>query len=165
MAVLVGGRCPADPDRGEELGIARAVHLPLLAYLPAGSLLLTAVAAGAETQPSAYGRWLTDDGSAVVRVAPCGPRLCGTIERVLDPAAPKGDVNNPNPNLRRKSLVGATVLRDFSYSGIAWTAGRAYDPKTGRSYRSELRLTADGQLKVTGCVVVICRSRFWTRQR
>lgn len=128
-------------------------------------LLLAASPAEADTQPSAYGRWLTDDGAAIVRIAPCGPKLCGAIERILDPAAPNNDVNNPDRDLRRKPLVGVTVLRDFSRSGATWTGGRAYDPKSGGSYRSELRLAADGRLKVTGCVLVICRSRYWTRQR
>lgn len=129
------------------------------------SLLLALAPATAQSEPSAFGRWLTDDGSAVVRVAPCGAKLCGTILRVLDPAAPKNDANNPDRGQRKRPLVGVTILRDFARAGTDWTGGRAYDPKSGRSYRSELRVTADGRLKVTGCVLVICRSRYWTRQR
>ena len=61
-----------------------------------------------------FGRWRTDDGSAIVRVEPCGGKLCGRIDRVLDPKAPTNDINSPDPAHRTKPLVGTTVL-----SGIA----------------------------------------------
>jgi len=125
-------------------------------------------AAGATPAPAAstiFGRWLTDDGAAIVRVEPCGARLCGRIEQVLDPRAPANDVNNPEPARRSRPLVGTTVLDRFKGTGAAWQDGLAYDPKAGKSYRSELLLLADGKLKVTGCILFLCRSRYWTRAR
>ena len=44
-----------------------------------------------------------------------------------------------------------------------WKDGSAYDPKAGRSYASRIALLATGRLRVTGCVLFICRSRLWTR--
>jgi uncharacterized protein (DUF2147 family) len=43
------------------------------------------------------GDWVTSDRSAVVRIAPCGSGMCGTVVRVLarGPAIPQTDVNNP----------------------------------------------------------------------
>ena len=46
---------------------------------------------------------------------------------------------------------------------MAGEGGRAYDPKSGQSYRSSLKLEPDGSLKLTGCVLFICESRRWTR--
>jgi uncharacterized protein (DUF2147 family) len=122
-----------------------------------------ALTAPAQAASPAFGRWLTDDGSAVVLVGPCGAQLCGTIERVLDPRAPATDINNPDPALRSRPLTGTMVLRHYTGSGAAWTGGRAYDPKTGSSYRSQLTALANGKLKVTGCIAFLCRSRYWTR--
>lgn len=112
-----------------------------------------------------FGRWLTDDGTAVIRIEPCGHKLCGRIERVLDPKAPVNDINNPDAGLRRRPLVGAMVLSNFAEAESVWEGGRAYDPKAGRSYRSELKLLRNGKLKVTGCAFFLCRSRYWTRAR
>ena len=110
------------------------------------------------------GDWLTDDRSAIVHIGPCGGSLCGRVLRVLARGAPANDVNNPNPALRSRPLVGAAVLSGFTPSGPrAATGGRAYDPKTGRSYRASLQLNADNSLRVTGCVLIICQSRTWTR--
>jgi uncharacterized protein (DUF2147 family) len=122
---------------------------------------------GAAPAPSVHGLWLTDDHKGVVRIAPCGPHLCGTIARVLDtnPARLTTDRNNPDPGLRARPILGLPILSGFNRSGSTWTGGRAYDPKTGRSYRSTLALNPDGSLKVTGCVLFICESRRWTRAR
>mgnify|MGYP001551866796 CR=1 FL=1 len=114
---------------------------------------------------SIEGRWLTDDRQGVVRISLCGEQLCGRIDRVLaaGPAVPASDVNNPDPALRRRPLVGLLTLWGFVADADGWRGGRAYDPKSGQSYRSSLKLEPDGSLKLTGCVLFICESRRWTR--
>ncbi len=123
--------------------------------------------AGAAPGPSVQGLWLTSDHKGIVRIAPCGSKLCGTIARVLDtsPARPATDRNNPDPALRGRPILGLPILSGFGRSGNQWTGGRAYDPETGRSYKSTLALNPDGSLKITGCVLFICESRRWTRAR
>jgi uncharacterized protein (DUF2147 family) len=130
-------------------------------------IVLAAAPVRAATEASPAGLWLTDDGKAVVRIAPCGAKLCGDIERVLDRGSnvPTTDINNPDPELRSRPITGLRTLWGFSRSGTAWKGGRAYDPKSGKSYRSTLQLNRDGSLKVTGCVLFICQSRRWTRYR
>ena len=135
-------------------------------FLTALGVALVAVvnvqAAVAQDSPI-FARWVTDDNSAVIRIFPCGQNLCGVIDRVLDPKAPANDVRNPDPAARSKPLAGKAVLQGFTGSGMKWTGGSAYDPKSGRSYNSRLELQDNGKLKVTGCVLFICQSRYWTR--
>ena len=102
----------------------------------------------------------------MVDIAPCGERLCGRIARVLatGPDVPATDVNNPDPALRSRPLLGLVTLSGFVRRNGKW-AGSAYDPKTGRSYRSTLQLEPGGSLKLTGCVLFVCKSRRWTRSR
>ena len=136
----------------------------VLRTVAAASLLLAPLS-GAAAASSIEGLWRTDDGKAVVRVAACGQRMCGTIARVLDtsPDVPSTDVNNPDPNRRNRPLVGLQILSGFTGGPSEWTGGQAYDPKSGSSYKSSLRLNADGSLRVTGCVLFVCRSKRWTR--
>ena len=131
------------------------------------AILLLAPLPAAAAAPSIEGDWLTDDGKGVVRIAPCGQRLCGTIVRVLDtaPGTPTSDINNPDPALRGRPILGLRVLWGFQRRAAAWEGGRAYDPKSGNAYRSTLALSRDGSLKVTGCVLFVCRSKRWTRFR
>ena len=121
--------------------------------IPLFALLLAA-------SPGLIGDWVTADHSALVRIAPCGERLCGRIVRVLDRGVPATDAHNPDAGRRHRPLVGLTVLSGFSTSGAD---GRAYNPRNGRSYRATLRLNANGSLRVTGCIAIICRSEVWTR--
>lgn len=129
----------------------------------ASSLLM--LASTASLPSDITGLWLTDDRKGLVRIEPCGAHLCGRIVKVLDtgPGIPKTDSENPNPQLRNRPLEGLLTLWDFSRSGPVWKGGRAYDPKSGKSYRSILAKNPDGSLKVTGCVLFICESRRWTR--
>ena len=134
------------------------------AALVALSLALAPLSA-ATAAPAVEGLWRTDDGSAVVEIAPCGRQMCGRIARVLATGAdvPRTDVNNPDRNRRSRPLVGLQILSGFDAKASAWEGGKAYDPKSGNSYDASLRLNADGSLRVTGCVLLFCRSVRWTR--
>jgi uncharacterized protein (DUF2147 family) len=115
--------------------------------------------------PSVEGLWRTDDGKGIVRIAPCGSKICGRIAQVLDsgPGVPKTDINNPNPRLRTQPILGLQTLSGFTHKGAVWQGGRAYDPKSGRTYHATLQVNPDGSLKLTGCILFICQSRRWTR--
>ena len=127
--------------------------------LPLSSLLLLGNAA-----PGIEGLWRTDDGKAVIRIGACGQQTCGWVARVLDrgPKVPSTDVNNPDARLRQRPILGLPTLTGFTRDGAVWKGGRAYDPKSGRSYRATLERNPDGSLKVTGCVLIVCRSLRWT---
>jgi uncharacterized protein (DUF2147 family) len=129
------------------------------------SLLATSAAAGA-APPAVQGLWLTDDHKGLVRIGPCGGSLCGTIAKVADTSggAPKTDIHNPDARLRNRPILGLSVLTGFENAGSYWK-GRAYDPKSGKTYRSTLELNPDGSLKVSGCILFICQSQRWTRAR
>ena len=137
--------------------ITRALALPLLLIAPAAAL----------AAPSVQGIWMTDDHKGLVQIGPCGAHICGRILKVLDtsPSAPTRDVNNPDPKLRARPLVGLVTLTGYSQSGAMWKGGRAYDPKSGKSYRSTLELNPDGSLNVSGCILFLCESRRWARVR
>src|SRR5512139_3361495 len=131
------------------------------------ALLLAAPAGPAQTTPGVSGNWIVQDRSAVIAIAPCGSRVCGRIARALirKPGHPDTDVRNPDPSLRRKPLIGLQILSGFVPDGDRWDQGSIYDPESGKSYRSILRLGPDGSLNVSGCILFICRTQRWTRER
>lgn len=126
--------------------------------------LLLCTAAG---QGDVTGQWVTEDKSGLVEIDRCGDSICGKVVKALvkKPGYPQTDVHNPDPKLRSRPIIGLTFLSGFKGSGSAWTDGRIYDPESGKTYRSKVRLNADGSLKVSGCVLVICQSQRWTRPR
>ncbi|MBI1403195.1 MAG: DUF2147 domain-containing protein [Porphyrobacter sp.] len=124
-----------------------------------------AVAAPAHAADPVEGRWVTEKKDAVVRVGPCGKTVCGRIERFLV-APPQGvdqrDVNNPDPALRNRRLLGMPVLSGFTEEEDLWR-GRIYDPKSGKSYRSVIRRKGPNVLEVKGCIGPFCQTQIWRR--
>ena len=130
----------------------------------AASMLVAAPAAAAD---AIAGRWITEERDAIVEIGPCGSSTCGRIARFLV-APPDGadqrDINNPEPRLRTRRLLGLPVLSDFQEESDLWR-GRIYDPKSGRSYRSVIRRTGPNTLEVKGCLGPFCQAQTWRRAR
>lgn len=130
-------------------------------FLPVAAALLAPAAASAAT-PIA-GRWLTADGSGVVTVGPCGGTVCGRLTEIVraTPGAAKTDVNNANPKLRSRPILGMPILSGFVDKGGDWR-GTIYDPRNGKSYKSIVARKPDGSLAVKGCIAFFCQTQRWT---
>jgi uncharacterized protein (DUF2147 family) len=129
------------------------------------TIFLALVAATTPINPI-LGRWHTPEDRAIVEIAPCGAQLCGTIISAIplpNTATPPRDVHNPDPTLRTRSIIGVRILGGFVRGRDKWTNGTIYNPSNGKSYRSEMSLAADGRLRVSGCVSVICQTQIWRR--
>lgn len=132
---------------------------------------LTLAAMPALAADPVEGDWFNKDASARVKLAPCAgaaDRLCGTIVWLKAPndtaGKPKTDVNNPDAKLRGRGIVGLPFLRDFKRAEPGrWTGGKIYDPESGKTYDSKLKLNGDGTLKLEGCVLVVCQAQTWKR--
>lgn len=130
------------------------------------TLALALPASAQQASGDIAGRWRTDDGKAVITIAPCttgGATLCGRISRFLvaEPAGGARDTHNPDRSLRSRPLMGVQVLSTLSRDGQRWT-GRGYSPEEGRHFNATVRVQ-NGQLNVRGCVAVFCRTVVWTR--
>src|SRR3546814_4829586 len=84
----------------------RLVMHRLLFALPL--LLLTAAA-----PPDVTGHWVTEDGTGLIAISRCGNSVCGKVAKalVIKPGHPKTDVKNPDPALRKRPVIGMTVMR------------------------------------------------------
>lgn len=126
-------------------------------------LVLGAVPASAAD--TINGRWITQEKDAVVAIAKCGNALCGRLDKFL--VLPKGgkdqrDINNADPAKRQRRLLGLTILSSLTADGDVWR-GEIYDPKSGRTYTSEVRRKGPGVLEVKGCFGVLCRTQEWRK--
>lgn len=113
------------------------------------------------------GRWLTEERDAVITIGDCGKTLCGRITKFLvtpPQGADQRDVNNRNPKLRSRKLMGMPVLTGFTEDGDEWR-GEIYDPKSGKTYRSIIRRKNASTLEVKGCLGPFCQTQTWKRAR
>ena len=124
------------------------------AAVATAALLFLAAAARAETP---VGLWET--GESHIEVYHCGDLLCGRIVALDDPldlaGKPRVDVNNPDPALRTRPIMGMDLISGFSRkSDRKWVRGTIYDPRDGKTYKCKMTLRKDGTLKVRGYVGV-----------
>ena len=110
------------------------------------------------------GRWITDDGKAIVTIANCGATVCGRITRILAPTpdGPPVDSNNPDPSLRKRPVLGLPVLTGFIDDGDEWK-GKIYSPEEGKTYRSVMTRAGPDRIAVKGCILIFCKTQTWTR--
>lgn len=130
----------------------------------AAVLTLFAAAQPAYAADPIKGQWYTKGKRALVTIISCGDKVCGNLTEMFE--KPKDgvstDVNNSDPKLRNRKLIGLPVLTGFTEDGTKWR-GRIYDPESGNTYRSVVERLNPTTLKVEGCVAFICRKEIWTR--
>lgn len=130
-------------------------------------LALTLIAGSATARPLEGTTWRTQSGAGTVRIEACGQRTCGRILTGTPRAGQSElDARNPNPALRSRPLLGLTILTGFTrQADDSYKGGTIYDPESGRTYRSELKIKPDGRLEVKGCFGPICQTQIWTAVR
>ena len=133
-------------------------------------LTLCAIAPAAAGDPG--GKWLTQDGKAVVNIARCGAAVCGTIVSLKEPndpqtGKPKTDGHNQDAAKRSRPIIGLQMF-DMKPSGTAdrWD-GQVYNAEDGKTYTGSLTLTGATTLDLQGCALagLICKTQSWTRTK
>jgi uncharacterized protein (DUF2147 family) len=116
---------------------------------------------------SIHGDWITQERDAIIKISKCGTSVCGRIYKYLV-TPPNGtgqkDIHNPDKKLRDRTLLGMSILTGFTPDGDIWR-GKVYDPKSGKTYRSEVSLKSTNSLKMKGCLAFFCQGQDWTRAK
>ncbi len=130
------------------------VPMPAIATL---ALLLLAHAQS--SAPSELeGLWRNPIGSAIIRVAPCGQALCGTVVWASERGKREASTSTSH-------VVGTTVQTGVRpVSDNRWS-GELFIPDDNVHVGARLQLLGRNRLKLTGCAVLglFCRSQIWTR--
>ncbi len=118
--------------------------------------------------PSVFGVWKTPVDAGVIRIAPCGARLCGAVvsSARLRVAPDQKDVRNRDPALRGRAIRGLTILEATAQGPGRWGAGWIYNPDDGGTYKASIEMVSPDRLHLKGCIVApLCRTQTWTRAR
>lgn len=105
------------------------------------------------------GRWINPSGSVTIRIAPCGPALCGTVTS----ASPKA--KDDAARAGTPQLVGTKLLTDLASDGDGRWTGQLFVPDI--PIRTDATVEQEGarRIKVSGCAAggLLCKSQVWTR--
>ncbi len=122
------------------------------------------MAAPATAAPASIaGKWKTDDGKSIISIYKCGTAMCGKIDRFLVPEPVGGarDTENPDKAKRSRKLLGLRIFWNLKPDRNSFE-GKGYSPEDGRYFNADIRREGN-RLKVKGCVLVFCRSVYFTR--
>ena len=105
------------------------------------------------------GIWSSEDDHVKIEIYKAGPQyfgkqIWGQSLYEADGTTPKKDIYNSNESLRRMDLKNLIILKNFDHDGGAYYGGIFYDYKTGKSYKSILKLQGSDVLKVRDYTVV-----------
>ncbi|MDQ2068412.1 DUF2147 domain-containing protein [Natronospira bacteriovora] len=140
------------------------------------ALLMSLLLSGAAIADPVEGRWWTEDGEAIVEIRLLDEGLAGRIIWLLEPRHPESheragqpllDVENPEPEIRERPVLGLRILEGFERRREGdWRGGEVYDPENGRTYRARLRAVDEGAgLNLRGYVgtPMLGRTSHWKR--
>ena len=116
------------------------------------------------------GKWLSEDGDAIIKMYDDHGKIFGKIIWLKEPnneqGHPKVDDKNPNPQLRRRKILGLVIVKNFVYKkGLLWTEGTIYDPKSGNTYDANMELKEKNTLSLRGYIGIslLGRTSIWHR--
>jgi uncharacterized protein (DUF2147 family) len=108
------------------------------------------------------GEWIVEDGEGRVMVEECGANLCGKVSHAKNPN--DTDKNNPDPALRKRSVIGLPVLIDMKPKGDRWE-GKVYNAKDGKTYTAKISMKNPNTMRIEGCIMggMLCGGQNWKR--
>jgi uncharacterized protein (DUF2147 family) len=79
--------------------------------------------------------------------------------------SPGADVNNKDPALRNRPLLGAVLMWHLRPEDGEYVDGYVYNPRNGETYRMTAELTGKTTLKIRGYlgISLFGQSQIWTR--
>ncbi|NCI46966.1 DUF2147 domain-containing protein [Sediminibacterium soli] len=140
-----------------------------LLFLLLSGFISTAVAK--EGPDDITGIWMNQSGKGQIQIYKEGEKYFGKIIWLKEPnnaqGNPKLDIKNPRVSLQNRPILGAVILRDFSFKNEEWSGGYVYDPANGKEYKCYMKLKDQKTLSVRGYIGIslLGRTEEWTRMR
>jgi uncharacterized protein (DUF2147 family) len=80
-------------------------------------------------------------------------------------AEPKKDVNNKDPKLRDRQLVGSVLMWNLRYDDGEYVDGYVYNPEDGGTYRLKAEVLSPESLKIRGFlgISLLGQNKIWSR--
>ena len=114
---------------------------------------------GAAVADPVLGVWKTtpdDNGNfGHIKVAECEGEICGTLIKSFDSTG----ASYESENIGKQIIWAMKNKGDGKYGG-----GKIWRPDRDKVYNSKMVLEGNDQLKISGCVLILCRDGgTWTR--
>ena len=140
------------------------MNVPYRTCVPLALCAMLAAANARAQGASILGYWREPKG-AIMRIAPCGTKVCVRIVTPAPGDGAKTDTHNPDPGLRARPICGLRIGYGFTETDPRHGEdGHLYDPRSGHTYSGSMRLSG-GDLRLRGYIgfKLFGRTETWTR--
>jgi uncharacterized protein (DUF2147 family) len=126
----------------------------------------------AQNTDDIIGVWWNEAKTSKIKVEKKEGKYIGTIVYVIPEkyvnGAPGKDANNPDINLKNRSILQLQILEGlvFNANEKEWASGSIYDPTAGKTYECFVYLEGHDTLQLKGFVAgirMLGRKSAWTR--
>jgi uncharacterized protein (DUF2147 family) len=101
------------------------------------------------------GVWESEEKNLLIQISKEGGHFVGTMtyyqcatEAIM---RSRVDIQNPDPRLVSRKLLGLKLVEKLSYQGDnVWGGGEIYDPNSGHTYDARVQMTNANTLEVRG---------------
>lgn len=100
------------------------------------------------------GYWLSKKKDVVIDIQHCEDELCGYIYWIKEDEQ-QHDVNNPDKELRGRSMCGIKVLWGMERSASKpqkWKGGRIYKADDGEFFSAQIEMVSDDKMDLRGYI-------------
>ena len=117
----------------------------------------------ADMADKVVGVWLRPENGSHIKFYKCGGSLCGKVAKVTDPS--RKDVNNPDPKLRTRPVVGVLIMNGAKKTNANSWEGKLYSTDSGKTFNGTVTILDESSLQLRGCVFarIFCRNENWSR--
>lgn len=140
-------------------------------YLSIYLLMISFLFTHAQNNDKIIGVWINEEKDGQIEIYKLGNKYFGKIVDgkdlyELDGKTLRKDTKNPDPKLKTRALLNAVILTDFVFTDGEWSDGKIYDPKSGKTYSSTMKLKG-AKLELRGYVGVSLfgRTTVWERAK
>ena len=119
------------------------------------------------SQDQILGTWVNQEGTSHIEIYQQAGKFHGKIVWINAPndKDPQSftDRNNPDPNLRHRSILGLNLISDLSYTDCKWTQGKIYSPKAGKTADCSATLRDPNTLELSAIKYWFSTTKKFTR--
>ena len=131
-----------------------------------GLFLTASLASGAQAQVAedAFGLWFDASTGGQLEILKCGEGLCAKIAAVPPGKEAAKDINNQDPALRERLLLGLLIMENAQKTDENKWEGTVYDRASGKLYSGKVVVKTKDTVDIVGCkLTIICRATPLTR--
>jgi uncharacterized protein (DUF2147 family) len=111
--------------------------------------------ANAQKTDDVVGTWMNEAKNGKIEIYRSGDTYFGKLIWATNLVDANGvsrkDVNNPDDHLKSRPLLNLVFLTGFVFDDGSWQNGKVYDPKSGKTYSSTMKIVKN-QLEIRGFI-------------